>query len=151
MKGPEQLCGPPPYYCDRQRTLEICDNPSLEVAAKISDWAAIDGDEDAMTDILQQVGPLSALLDATQLQYYKGGVWQGAATPASSGKLLSCSKSYLDHAVAIVGYGVDTDTGLPFWTVKNSWGSDFGENGYFRILRGQGECGINTAVTTAIV
>ena len=88
---------------------------------------------------------------ATQLQYYKGGVWQGAAKPASSGKLLACSKNYLDHAVAIVGYGVDADTQLPYWTVKNSWGQNFGEDGYFRILRGGGECGINTAVTTAIV
>ena len=57
------------------------------------------------------------------------------------------------HAVLLVGYGVDSTTGtdVPFWTVKNSWGTNWGEEGYFRIQRGVGMCGINTAVTTSIV
>lgn len=149
MKGPEKLCGPPPYYCDRERDISVC--ASSEKSAKISDWGYIGSDEDALIDTLQQVGPLSALLDATQLQYYKSGVWTGAAKPASSGKLLSCSDDYLNHAILITGFGVDEETGLPFYSVKNSWGAAFGENGYFRILRGSGECGINTAITSSIV
>ncbi|KAH0574834.1 Cathepsin B [Spironucleus salmonicida] len=44
------------------------------------------------------------------------------------------------HAVMIVGYGEENNT--PYWIVKNSWGKDFGENGFFRIVRGQDECGI---------
>jgi C1A family cysteine protease len=39
----------------------------------------------------------------------------------------------IDHAVEIVGFGVDNDT--PYWTVRNSWGPGWGEDGYFRILR----------------
>jgi cathepsin F len=57
----------------------------------------------------------------------------------------------LDHAVLIVGYGTDVDLGMDYWIVKNSWGQNFGEDGYFRILRGEGTCGINTAVTSAVV
>ena len=49
-----------------------------------------------------------------------------------------CSDSYYPivggHAVEIVDYG--TSAGTDFWVVKNSWGSDWGENGYFRIQRG---------------
>ncbi|CAL8077025.1 unnamed protein product [Calicophoron daubneyi] len=49
-----------------------------------------------------------------------------------------------NHAVVIVGYGFDTKSKLPYWTVKNSWGTRWGESGYFRILRGEDECGIES-------
>ena len=34
----------------------------------------------------------------------------------------------MDHAVLIVGYG--TDNGKDYWTIKNSWGTKFGEDGF---------------------
>jgi C1A family cysteine protease len=43
----------------------------------------------------------------------------------------------IDHAVEIVGFGVDNET--KYWTVRNSWGKDWGEDGYFRILRTDSE------------
>merc|ERR1712066_533524 len=46
------------------------------------------------------------------------------------------------HAVKIVGWG--TDNGVDYWKVANSWGASWGEEGYFRILRGQDECGMET-------
>ena len=55
----------------------------------------------------------------------------------------------LDHAVLLVGWGVEGDK--PYWTVKNSWATKWGEDGYFRILRGKGTCGINTQVTTSVL
>jgi hypothetical protein len=39
------------------------------------------------------------------------------------------------HAVEIVDYGT-TNSGTPFWVIKNSWGANFGEDGYFRVRRG---------------
>ena len=78
-------------------------------------------------------------MNAETLSHYKSGIYDPSF----------CDPEDLDHAVLIVGYGIDN--GTEYWTVKNSWGQDWGENGYFRILRGVGECGINTAVTTSCI
>ncbi|XP_064391507.1 uncharacterized protein LOC135339365 [Halichondria panicea] len=47
------------------------------------------------------------------------------------------------HAVIIVDYGT-ADTGTNFWVLKNSWGSDYGESGYFRVRRGRGDLQIGS-------
>jgi len=44
----------------------------------------------------------------------------------------------INHWVVVVGYGVENssvENGTPFWTIRNSWGQQYGEDGHFRILR----------------
>jgi len=48
----------------------------------------------------------------------------------------------VNHAVVAIGYGTDPDSGLDFWIVKNSWGPDWGNEGYFWIERGVNMCGV---------
>ena len=45
------------------------------------------------------------------------------------------------HAISIVGWG-KTDEGLKYWIIKNSWGTKWGDNGYFRMIRGKNNCKI---------
>ena len=46
------------------------------------------------------------------------------------------------HAVEIVGWGIDN--GIPYWQIKNSWGTNWGMNGYFRMIRGINNCKIES-------
>ena len=50
-----------------------------------------------------------------------------------------------NHAVSIVGYGTDKASGLEYWLVRNSWGTDWGVDGYVKIAitEGDGICAIN--------
>lgn len=80
------------------------------------------------------IGPVSIGVDASGLafKFYKSGIIKKFCGTA------------IDHAVLLVGYG--TEKGTDYWLVKNSWTSDWGENGYFRILRDmskkdEGVCG----------
>jgi C1A family cysteine protease len=50
----------------------------------------------------------------------------------------------MNHAVSMIGYG--TENGVNYWLLKNSWGTSWGESGFFRIKRdsvdGPGICGL---------
>ena len=60
----------------------------------------------------------------------------------SSGVYQHVTGSYLGgHAIKIIGWGV-TDNGVKYWLIANSWNETWGEKGFFRMLRGANECGI---------
>eukprot|EP01113_Clastostelium_recurvatum_P017412 TRINITY_DN2043_c0_g1_i1.p1 TRINITY_DN2043_c0_g1~~TRINITY_DN2043_c0_g1_i1.p1 ORF type:complete len:155 (-),score=29.59 TRINITY_DN2043_c0_g1_i1:82-546(-) len=128
------MCGPGPTYCNT-----TCLFDRSKVAAHISNWTRVSQDETQIAAYLAKNGPLSVLLNAASLQFYHPGVFDPPF----------CDPTSLDHAVLLVGYGTDGDK--DYWLVKNSWGPKWGEDGYFRILRGKGKCGINTYVTSALV
>lgn len=52
------------------------------------------------------------------------------------------------HAIRILGWGVER--GVPYWTVANSWNSDWGDSGTFKILRGKDHCGIESSIVAGL-
>ena len=84
--------------------------------------------------------PISVLIEADRsvFQMYNGGIFDSSA----------CGTN-LDHATLVVGYG--SENGQEFWIMKNSWGTEWGEDGYIRIATSDdsiGVCGTNQYVYT---
>jgi cathepsin B len=64
---------------------------------------------------------------------YKSGVYQHTTGSVLGG-----------HAVKILGWGEEDST--PYWLVANSWNEDWGDKGFFKIRRGNNECGIESGI-----
>jgi len=76
----------------------------------------------AVMNALAKVGPLAISVAASSWGSYSKGIFD-------------TQDSEVNHAVLLVGYGIDEDTGVKYYKVRNSWGPSFGENGYIRIKR----------------
>lgn len=91
------------------------------------------GDEVELADALYNHGPVSVAFEVVDgFRDYKTGVYKSTVCKDTT--------EDVNHAVVAVGYG--TENGTPYWLVKNSWGTDWGDEGYFKIERGTNMCGI---------
>jgi cathepsin F len=84
-------------------------------------------------------------INAAYMQTYVGGV----SCPYICGR-------NLDHGVLLVGYGAagfapSRLKNKPYWIIKNSWGENWGEQGYYKICKGsnvRNKCGVDSMVST---
>ncbi|XP_051843741.1 tubulointerstitial nephritis antigen-like [Antechinus flavipes] len=103
-------------------------------------------EKDIMKELMEN-GPVQALLEVHEDFFlYKSGIYKH--TPASLGKP-ERYRQHGTHSVKITGWGEEIQPDgqkLKYWTAANSWGPTWGENGYFRIVRGANECDIESFV-----
>ncbi|EGG15729.1 cathepsin Z precursor [Cavenderia fasciculata] len=114
-------CTPACKTCDPNgscHTITNYTNIFVDEVGKIAPFA-----KDIMAEVYAR-GPVACSIDATsQLEAYTGGIFKEfVAAPIPN------------HIVSIVGWGVEND--VSYWIVRNSWGSYFGESGFFRIVQG---------------
>jgi C1A family cysteine protease len=120
-----------------------CQSASMTNAVTISSYTDVQSSTDETQLVSAIVGqPISVAIEADQqvFQMYSGGVLDDD----------SCG-TQLDHGVLAVGYGTDSDSGKDYYIVKNSWGANWGENGYVRIVRMKNMCGIATEPSFPVV
>jgi len=134
-------------YKGRQQTCKA-DESKYDPDAVVVDWQKLGDvetlspvDEEELKEFLYATGPLTIGINADPLQFYFSGIINLSED--------ECDPSGMNHAVTLVGYGTEEDT--PYWLVRNSWGENWGEDGYFRIYRGNGVCGVNYYITTGVL
>jgi len=103
----------------------------------ISNYSDVERNNEKILQRVVSHQPVSVAIQANQpsFQQYSKGIYSDP----------NCG-TQLDHGVLIVGYGHDPIHQMDYWMVKNSWGQDWGEDGYIRIQRNvndsRGLCGI---------
>lgn len=136
-----------------QGPVQNCQYVASKAVGQITSWTLLnDWDpttnstipipEDQLATYLYQMGPLSIGINIDQITMYVDGI-------AGTG---NCDPNNRGHAVTLVGYG--DLCGTPYWIIKNSWGSAWGNEGYLYLRRypgntGPAQCGMNMTVVAA--
>ena len=139
--GPTPKCEKKCIPGDTKKT-KLNSNATLEYTTKtyIADKAfgqrgyAVHSKPSAIQTEIMTYGPVEAAFQVySDFPTYKSGVYKH-----TSGSLLG------GHAIKIIGWG--SEDNMDYWLVNNSWNSDWGDHGTFKILRGSNECGIEGGV-----
>jgi len=140
--GPYPPCSGPEYNtpscqasCDANSTYPI---PYSQDHRIFANAYTISGNvEQIMAEIVTN-GPVEADFTVySDFLTYKSGVYQYTTGQQLGG-----------HAIKILGYG--TENGTPYWLCANSWNPTWGLNGFFKILRGSDECGIEDDINAGM-
>jgi C1A family cysteine protease len=125
-----------PYYSGMHPKEDTdCDSDKSKFVATVNKYYTVESESD-MADYMKSTGPLSVCVDANSWNTYTGGV------------MSKCGNS-VDHCVQATG--VDTDGSEPYWKVRNSWGTDWGEDGFIRLSYGSDTCAISSDPTYVAV
>ena len=97
----------------------------------VDQYAAVSGEANMVQEIYQR-GPIACgIAVPDKLEEYTGGIFCDETGDMN-----------IVHDISVVGYGVDN--GQKFWLVRNSWGTHWGEQGFFRICRGTNNINIES-------
>ncbi|GMI84320.1 hypothetical protein like AT3G45310 [Hibiscus trionum] len=121
----------------------VCKFSAENVGVNVLDSVNITmGSEDELKHAVAFVRPVSVAFQVIpSFRLYRRGVFSNEACGSTS--------QDVNHAVLAVGYGVEN--GVPYWLIKNSWGSKWGDHGYFKMEMGKNMCGVATCASYPVV
>ncbi|XP_060519631.1 cathepsin B-like [Cylas formicarius] len=127
-------------YVDTPACVQRCDNPNENYESSLtfgSDVNYFSSEKQIQLEILKN-GPVETQYYVYEdFASYQSGIYQQTSNVMLGG-----------HAVKIVGWGVED--GVKYWKIANSWNPRWGEDGYFRIIRGVNSCGIEESVVASV-
>ena len=110
------------------------------------EFGRIEVGEENLVTVLNKYPVAVGVVVSGDFELYESGIYQGTCQH---------QRQLINHGVVAVAYGTDSETGKEFFTIKNSWGTGWGEAGYMRIIRGElteiGYCGLAADVLDARV
>ena len=113
----------------------VCENPKK---VKVDSYCLLMEEENIKREILKNGPVVSTMHTYVDFLTYKGGIYtKGEEVAKFSGQ----------HTIKIVGWGVETEgqnIGTKYWIIQNNWGSDWGEKGFFKVLRGENLIAVET-------
>jgi cathepsin X len=136
----EGFCGSVDTTCSAINSCRTCATfgvPCSEIDyypnASIAEYGHFHGVFNMQSEIYAR-GPIACALNAEPLKNYTGGVFDFDGPERFK---------IPNHVISVVGWGDDTD-GTPYWIIRNSWGSYWGEMGYFRLKRNENQLGVES-------
>ena len=127
-----------PYTSGETHEAGSCSFETNKILARFSGWHRVtrdnptaDDEYDMMVYVYRR-GPIAVSINAENLQFYSRGI------------MSNCGHNYgsTSHVVVLTGFGV-SNSGTPYWVVRNSWGPKWGVyGGYFFIERNVNMCGV---------
>jgi len=121
-----------------------CNRDALKSVAFVREIKNITrGDENELADAVAYENPVAVAFEVVDdFRFYKGGVY--------SSKTCRHSPDTVNHAVVAVGFGSNSTVHEDYWIIRNSWGADWGMDGYFEMERGVNMCGVAECSSWAV-
>lgn len=91
-------------------------------------------------------GPISCSIDCSTIthgRYHRGDI--------VTSELPASGEWDLDHVISVAGWGYDETSNLEYWIVRNSWGTFWGDDGWFKVVMGNNTLGIESECNWAVM
>merc|ERR1719500_2489456 len=117
-----------------QDTSDFVAVPTKKICGTLNRFGVADPEE--MKAAIYDIGPMavSMFVGDEAFRHYKSGVYG-----TDEAKIDCPGLQNLNHALAVVGYGFDEESGKDYWIIKNSWSASYGDNGYIKVEMGHNE------------